>query len=621
MAGIIRANKHLHFGARPGALGDALHSAGLRTAVAGNADGGAAGMAQEVVRRRYAGLALADHLGRVDAGEVGDELTVRDPDTVNGFETNAGALETAARRALAVCEVCFIELADTEREGLVLYSGIRDGAPPPGDGHPARVAALGRDDALLARIAGGVDLSRDVLLVLGTSGPGPALQERLTVAVMAGPGIRAGWLTSPTTRRLGLVTLSDVAPGILKMLEIPAPASMTGTPLLTAAGDRSFEERIETLGHIEARAMFHDRWVGAFFAIFVALQVALYLICWRLVATGAAKGLRAARAATCVLLAAPLATFLIPITGADLHAHAAVPLIFLATVSTVAAIALRGPSKPGAAGPGSFICGLTAAVIAADLVGGGPLQMSTLFGYSPVVAGRFFGIGNLSFAVFATCSILAAAHLAGRAGRKGIWIAGAIGLAAIILDGAPWLGADLGGILSLVPGFGVLLLLLAGKKISPLRVTALIVAAAAAAFLVGFIDSLRPAASQTHIGRFTTRLLHGGLPAISDVIARKLQANLWLLTRSILILLIPIALAFIVFVLMRPTSRLREAFRTQPGLRAGLVAVATTSLIGFATNDSGMAIPAMSLGVAIPYVLSVILAAWSSSPPSSPPSP
>ncbi|MEO7803379.1 MAG: hypothetical protein ABIS18_02795 [Actinomycetota bacterium] len=221
MRSIRRDNQALHFGAVPGTLGDSLHAAGLRTGVVGNGDGGFVAKSAttrtstDFERRRSAGLALADKSGFVDVRSIGDDLVRKDKGTLNGYSTNERALVDATRATLDKTDVVLVEIADTYREGQVAFASLdepEEPAPTEED-VPARSRAIASDDALLGEIVELVDLKRDVLLVLGTTGLGPAKGERLTVALMSGFGVeRGGWLTSPTTRRDGLVTIADVGP-------------------------------------------------------------------------------------------------------------------------------------------------------------------------------------------------------------------------------------------------------------------------------------------------------------------------------------------------------------------------------------------------------------------------
>ena len=72
---------------------------------------------------------------------------------------------------------------------------------------------------------------------------------------------------------------------------------------------------------------------------------------------------------------------------------------------------------------------MTFLVQAVDITTGGRLQIMTLAGYNPITAGRFWGFGNLAYAVFATGALLATAAAVGpwvREGRKRA-VLGAVG--------------------------------------------------------------------------------------------------------------------------------------------------------------------------------------------------
>ena len=58
--------------------------------------------------------------------------------------------------------------------------------------------------------------------------------------------------------------------------------------------------------------------------------------------------------------------------------------------------------------------------------------------------------------------------------------------------------------------------------------------------------------------------------------------------------------------LFRPPAPLRRAFQAAPGWRHGLLAVGLASLLGFVLNDSGAAVPALALCVALPATAAVV---------------
>src|SRR5262249_39297545 len=94
--------------------------------------------------------------------------------------------------------------------------------------------------------------------------------------------------------------------------------------------------------------------------------------------------------------------------------------------------------------------------VVVDVASGAHLQFNAAFGYSPTVGGRFAGLGNMGYAQLAAAGVLLAGLVAWRVGgRAGASWAAALLVVAIAVDGAPYLGADVGGVLSMVPAFGV----------------------------------------------------------------------------------------------------------------------------------------------------------------------
>jgi hypothetical protein len=143
-----------------------------------------------------------------------------------------------------------------------------------------------------------------------------------------------------------------------------------------------------------------------------------------------------------------------------------------------------------------------------------------------------------------------------------------------------------------------------------------IVAAVLVVAALGALDYARPAAHQTHLGRFVGKLLHGGAWTI---LRRKALADVRLLTHSPLTLLIPLLVIAAIVVLARPTGLLREVFEREPVLRAALVAVLVMSLIGAVLNDSGVVIPALAVVVVLPAAIAAVLRATAGGDPERPP--
>ncbi|WP_240780102.1 hypothetical protein, partial [Nonomuraea zeae] len=298
----------------------------------------------------------------------------------------------------------------------------------------------------------------------------------------------------------------------------------------------------------------------------------------------------------------------------------------LAIAGLITAVAFAGPWRAHVLGPLTVVAAITSVALLIDVMTGSRLQVNAVTGYEPVTGGRFYGFSNIAFAVYATGTILGLAGVAQWLLSKGVArsvvvaVCGLYGGFAIFADGWPSWGADFGGVPAFVIGLAVFLILLSGKRVSVLRLLIVGLIGAALIGAISVFDWLRPESERTHLGAFVQQLMDG---QAWTVIGRKLSAMIgvtignWSLT-----LLSLVALAFLFLVLARPSrwgaSALGQAYDLAPPLRAGLFGALTCAFVGFLMNDSGIAIPAMALTVAVPLTLAACVRALQLATPTRP---
>ena len=174
---------------------------------------------------------------------------------------------------------------------------------------------------------------------------------------------------------------------------------------------------------------------------------------------------------------------------------------------------------------------LTALLVAAaiplawlvDAAAGAPLAFNNPLGMNAVVAGRFYGVSNTAFALAAGALIVVIAGVwvaLGGGRRTALVVTSLLGGAALLVDGAPQLGADVGGALTLVPTLAFLGAGLAGLRLSWRRWLA--IGAVTVLVVGGFavIDLIRPG-GPTHLGRFARQVADG---SAAGVLGRKAYA-------------------------------------------------------------------------------------------------
>ena len=578
----------------PGALADALHRAGRRTAVVGNADTGYA-LGDRASLLRPAAIAMMDGGGSVDVGAVSRDLLRPDPEAPFGYTADRRQVLAELERGLAAADVVLVDPGDIERAAE--FAPLASVAV----GEEARRRALAKTDELLAEVV--ERLPEDGLLVVVSPVP-PTREWHLTPTVLFGAGVPHGYLHSPSTRRAGVVTLTDVAPTVLAALDIAKPDGMIGFPLRYRPGDVDLD-RFRTL---DRDAAYREGIYLPLTLTYIIIQAILYLLA--VVAFGrlggAGRAGRPLRAMVLGVAAYPLATFLfraIP-NVADLGGSGVVVLVAI----DVLVVALAGRARRHPLSPLAWILGATVAVLALDVATGARLQTSSLLGYSLHTAARFTGFGNTAFATLASTTVLLGAiHVAYAPRRREAVLSTACLFAfVVILDGAPSLGSDVGGILTLVPVFGLTLLVLSGRKVG---VRALVVAGAvtlAALALATGIDLLRPASTRTHLGRLAADVGSNGLGAFTTTASRKLSVN-FRSYRSPWSWTVVIVAVYMLYVLGWARGW-KELLPPGSAVRAGVVGALAAGLLGYAVNDSGVVVTAVVFVYLGPFLTMLALA-------------
>src|SRR5680860_1125186 len=374
------------------------HVAGLQT------------MRERAARAGYGAApgALGQALSSVVAAAFGPGFLEVDPAAAAfGARTNAQRAARALEAALA--RPCGLTIV---AEGDLIRADQWSLALPENRAKYVRSALLA-SDRLLAVARRNLDQPSDLLLIASPTSPAAASEARLGVAVAEGPGYPAGsTLRSASTRRSGVVALPDVAPTILDHLGIDAPAGMIGRPWFGAAdGGQRIASAIES----DLEAAFVDAVTGMAARGFIVLQTLVYLAAVVTVLRGRRWGgapIRLLIPGALAVVAFPLATYLMGmLSGEALGSVRFVALLAAFDVALVAAvtIALHRPLDRLLA-----LTAATALLLIIDLLTGARLQINTIFGYSPIVGGRFAGVGNMAFAVLGASALAAAALLVHR---------------------------------------------------------------------------------------------------------------------------------------------------------------------------------------------------------------
>lgn len=601
-----------------GALGDALHAAGVRTAALGNSDLRplSPGVPPEgSVVSRPAAVAAADGAGIVDLGQVSGSLLITDAGAPFGVRTDPAGLSAAYSSALAGgARFLVVDSGDLARAAAVgSYATSQSAAA-------ARTAAVAELDRLVGELDGSLG-DDDLLVVLSSvqAARADGLQPSLSPVVLRGAGLGRGLGRAPSTRRDGVVTVMDLSATILDVLGAIKPADMVGSLASGSAnaGDvPSFDSRIAFLTSMTGTTDAVEEVRGTVVNDFITITVVVLLLSTLLSSGwGAAAGVPARRVfrallvfVLCIPLAALLAVGVLPRppTGTGLV------LVTVAGAAAAAAALLVSGRRRAVAWPLIGVTALTVFALLADQWAGAPLSFAGLFGYSIVYGARFYGIGNEMAGLLLGSAVVALALAADSYGPRVSdvtkrWAWPLTGLLVIGTAAAPPIGANIGCAVWMPVGFIVGWLMLSGRKVWTWK-AAVAIAAVIVLVIVAFavVDLSGGREGATHIGRALSPGEGGGLSTLGTMVARKAETNLRVLGRTNWTYLLIAVLLLLGYMRWRPQGNFRELLDEYPAFSAAVAAALFAGAVGWFTEDSGIIVPALVMlpvGVAALYLM------------------
>lgn len=598
---LARANAESSYRGRPGLLGESLRRAGMASAAIGNSDD------RELVCRP-AVLVAMDARAAVAWSDVGSDTATGDAHApfgvvcdVRAMAEAAAAMDVPTDAKAAPVAVFVLDMGDFAR--LRRYSANLS----PGAYDVQLGLCYGRLDALLAeleRVIGPPSEQLAYVLVSWSSVSG------LAPVAIAGWSYGAGLLTSPTTRRTGLVTNLDIAPTILAGLGVDLAWECDGTPMTHAAVASAQARRLPgssggagapggSTDHVALAMLMEQSLVGAAQArgpvlrLFIGLLVAaVFALLGMIVLDGRVPrwAVQPVRALLVASGSAPLVLLAGPVVG--IHGAVWPSILLIAGCAATALLVVRVSGS--AARSVVLLSGATAIVIAADAVSGGKLASTSLLGHSAVVGARYYGIGNELMGV-----LVGSAAVAGAGLRRTAWPSAVAAAAAMIMLGHPSIGANFGGMVSAAVTSTVIAIMAAGRfPVSPgstrLRRARRAVMAGVCLAAVGVPALLilwdAHSSTSSHIGRAWRTLTQqaGGSGQLAVMVMRKLAMNIRLLRYTAWTQVLIAFLAILGAMAAGAHGVFQRFRRDHYALYAALMGGLAGALAAMAVNDSGV---------------------------------
>jgi len=424
---------------------------------------------------------------------------------------------------------------------------------------------------------------KDITLIVTGVGPNPGSDDpSLQVIYRLGTTL-PGWLTSASTRRDGIVTLTDLTRTLIEFGSPGSSVAVDGSPFAVYSTQLSVDEinaKINSVAALSDAAPIGYLTLGLMAAALVVIMVIFVL-----------RG--QFRLPKLILTPFGITPAAMMLTGALPWQYSSTPGLFVSVLVTAWLVILTALALlVGRIAQIPNIIAATALNVAAftiDAALGAVMQPGSLLNSRPIFGLRWYGFGNVTFAAYATAGLLLAGYIAHRllaADRRSAAVAavGAIGFGIVICEGWPSMGSDFGGVIALTPAVLWLMLALSGIKITWPKLLAIGGAAVLAVALISVLDWRRGPDRRTHLGNFVQRIIDGGA---LDVISRKAVASAETIVSipGIGSVLIGVVLWIVIFKYVVP--RISPDFTTA---RSTLIAALVVAILGTLLNDGGISV-------------------------------
>ncbi len=608
---LVRENQgSKQYPAVPGALGQLIRESGGLVAAFGNSDRGP-------TARRLAPLLTMDEEGWTPLGEVGAGMVRKAPERPFGLATDYAAMRQAFQQLPLAARLVVFELGDLDRLSAVV--GQMDSQ------HAMHIrTAILYEMAQFVQTMQREQKAEDALLIVSPMVEESTYEEGLWLAPVLwvqdrdlrkdvlGKEVLGGWtdellweqasgrvkrlsgglLLSESTRREGVVTNLDVTATILDQLGIPKPLWMGGAPLQktgTASEQDAFWQELEQMqwAHQLRPRVLRPYVVQQIIILLLAAIVGLFHL---------QRWYPHVRLLSFAMLFAPPA-FLVM---SNWLAAGWQVLLFLWAITLFAAWLVVRLSSPRVGLLLAAIGGWFPVVF--DLLRGGVWLKESLLSYDPMLAARFYGVGNEYMGVIIGSVILTVALVWGlvnapeKTWRNRLLNVGiaVFMLVWVLVLSDPRVGANAGGALAAGVGFMGTWIFLRLQHASVRRLLLLL----AVGFLLTFIllltiNTFGQEVQDSHVGKALDASREGEWDVLQALVVRKLETNWRLIRYSIWTKVFATSLLVSLLVQLRPKKERLQRF--DPHLTAGFRGILVASVAALFFNDSGIVAAATAI--------------------------
>jgi hypothetical protein len=236
------------------------------------------------------------------------------------------------------------------------------------------------------------------------------------------------------------------------------------------------------------------------------------------------------------------------------------------------------------------VCLATGLMLVADLFFGGRLHIMALLGTTFLFDMRSFGLTNMTTEILITVTVWVTAVVAGRSMVKrdpARWAAYAVLAVVAAIIGAGALGADFGGCIAAIATFLTFAVVASERDLSGVRIAAIAAGTAAGAGLAILMDSL-------FFHTYLSRAVGGTAARFARILQNKASMHIGEIKYVLIPSVILLALVVLLILVMRRPGFWARQWKADRPRTAALFSLLVGGLVGFAFNDTGITMLAVT---------------------------
>ncbi len=619
--GLIALNSDTNYRAKIGLLGDLAKKNSITIGVLGNSD------ILGKNSRTIVSMAM-DSNGFVPYAEIGKNI-LEVTEKPWGYQSDYSKLADKFTEYKGLVDALFIETGDISRienffeleesnsaasninntknnkidisKNKLSENSILSDKKRHNDFQEEKVKALKRIDTFLGFVLDNTDLEKTQIAIIVPTPAEEAIKQgkRLTWALFAGRDINHGWLKSNSTRRQGIITISDLLTAFLAA-NIDSDLSQNGfegrhnydgTAGSTINSIYDEKANWKHLRQLNEKISYIYNIRSPFIKVFIFLQMVVLIMA---ISKTVWKKISQKYIFSSSFEYLLIALLLVPINYMLLSLFNIFSiienLILLFCVFVIEeSLLLKAIKKP--INRIFIISWAMVLLISFNLINQYAMLADSILGYSSIIGARYYGIGNEYMGFYLGAFILALTLLLEISRNRRLKISPILifisFLIIIYFIGAGTLGANFGGMITALTAGGITCYYIFQDK-NWMNKWVIIGLSLLFIIIMIVLDYSGITGNSSHIGQAFEKLIDHQWQWILDTLMRKFTMNLKLLRWTIWSRVLLIMIVYLFVLLRKPVPGLKIFFEKNLYYKAGLYGALSGSLVTMFVNDSGV---------------------------------